>query len=162
MDKCPRPYFISGRHRRLAAKRNPREVAPGVVGFRMLFRRADGSLIDQRDYTGYETANPVVAINFGLAVIGKQSLSQLTDDQIAGHRSQVFRRPGQEWHQGAAWDGDVLTSAFYETYLRNKLSQKKAWFQAFAGAVEQLAAAVADRLAGVISCRFFGRCWSST
>jgi hypothetical protein len=96
----------------------PREVAPGVVGFRMLFRRADGSLIDQHDYTGYETANPVVAINFGLAVIGKQSLSQLSDSQIADIEAKFS---GIQVKNGikATWDRDVLTSAFYETYPKS-------------------------------------------
>jgi prepilin-type N-terminal cleavage/methylation domain-containing protein len=93
----------------------PREVAPGVVGFRMLFRRADGSLIDQRDYTGYDAENPVVAINFGLAVLGKESLSQLSGDQVAEIET---RFSGAQIKGGikASWDENVLTSAFYQAY----------------------------------------------
>lgn len=96
----------------------PREVAPGVVGFRLLFRRADGSLIDQRDYTGYEAANPVVAINFGLAVIAKESLAQLSDDQIADLEAKFSDAQIKNGIK-ASWDGDVLTTAFYTAYPKS-------------------------------------------
>jgi prepilin-type N-terminal cleavage/methylation domain-containing protein len=63
------------------------EVAPGVVGFGIAFRRMDGTLIAPMDssgtgYTGYNSTNPVVAIDVCLAVIGKQTLAELTPGQV--------------------------------------------------------------------------------
>ena len=61
------------------------EMAPGVVGFGLAFRRADGTLIAPQDlasYTGYNSSNPVVAVDVCLAVIGKQSLTELSTTQV--------------------------------------------------------------------------------
>jgi prepilin-type N-terminal cleavage/methylation domain-containing protein len=65
------------------------EMAPGVVGFGLAFRRADGTLIAPQDlssYTGYSatstSSNPVVAVDVCLAVIGKESLAELNTTQV--------------------------------------------------------------------------------
>jgi prepilin-type N-terminal cleavage/methylation domain-containing protein len=95
-----------------------REVAPGVVGFRLMFRRADGSLIDQKDYTGYNPANPVVAVNFGLAVIGKESLALLSDAQIAQIQTSLANATVGSGIK-ATWDQQILTPTFYSLYPKN-------------------------------------------
>ena len=94
------------------------EVAPGVVGFHLIFRRADGSLIDQSLYTGYNSANPVVAVNVGLAVIGTRTLMLLSAAQIA--QIQAALAPPSPWNSPAPikafWDQQVLTTSFYSLY----------------------------------------------
>ena len=105
-----------------------REVAPGVVGFRLIFRRADGSLIDQSQYTGYNAANPVVGVDLGLAVIANQSLVLLSKDQITQIQSALANESikmdplsNAPMNNGikAVWDQQVLTASFYSPYPKN-------------------------------------------
>ncbi|MDD5350115.1 MAG: prepilin-type N-terminal cleavage/methylation domain-containing protein [Chthoniobacteraceae bacterium] len=110
----------------LLSNATAREVAPGVVGFRLVFRRADGSVVDQSLYTGYDPANPVVAVNVGLAVISRQSLALLSSDQIAQIQNAfanvaIGKQPGgTNGPNGikAAWDQQILTPTFYASYPR--------------------------------------------
>jgi len=98
-----------------------REVAPGVVGFRVAFRLADGTMIDpgqgSTKYVGYNPANPVVAVDVGVAVIGKQTLALLSAAQIAAIQS-AFNAPltftSSSVGNGikANWDQNVLPT-FY-------------------------------------------------
>lgn len=91
------------------------EVAPGVVGFRLAFRRQDGTMADSTQYTGYNTANPVVAIDVGLAVMGKGCLEILSTTQlqtIQGALATATLRNGIK----ATWDQQVLTHAFFSSY----------------------------------------------
>ncbi len=94
---------------------SPIEVAPGVVGFRLAFRRADGTLIDQAQYTGFNEANPVVAVDVGVAVIGKQSLALLSTQQIQTIQT-AFAAATLGTGIKTTWDQQVLTSAFYTSY----------------------------------------------
>lgn len=96
----------------------PHEVAPGVVGFRMVFRRADGTLIDQSQYTGYSTSNPVVAVDVGLAVIGKQCLTLLSDSQVSQIRSALATVSISNGIK-ATWDQQILTPSFYSSYPKD-------------------------------------------
>ncbi len=95
----------------------PREVAPGVVGFRLAFRRADGTMIDSSQYSGYDPTRPVVAVDVGVAVIGKESLSPtlLTAAQIQNIQTALA---GATITNGvkASWDQTVLTPSFYASY----------------------------------------------
>jgi prepilin-type N-terminal cleavage/methylation domain-containing protein len=96
----------------------PLEVAPGVVGFRMVFRRADGTLIDQSQYTGYTTAtpaNPVVAVDVGLAVVGKESLQRLTVAQLQKIQSTLAAATITNGIK-STWDQQTLTASFYSGF----------------------------------------------
>jgi len=97
------------------ASPTPLEVAPGVVGFRLAFRRLDGTMIDQSLYTGYNSSNPVVAVDVGLAVIGKQDMTMLSGAQITSLQNAFA---GATITNGikASWDQTVLTAAFYSSY----------------------------------------------
>jgi len=90
------------------------EVAPGVVGFRLVFRRADGSLIDQSAYTGYNSANPVIAVNAGLAVINRQCLTVLSSPQIT-ELAAVFSSGTMTNGVKTTWD-QQLNNSFYASY----------------------------------------------
>ena len=96
----------------------PLEVAPGVVGFRLAFRRADGTMIDQSGYTGYSSSNPVVAVDVGIAVIGKQDLATLSGPQITALQNAFA---GATISNGikASWDKTVLTPTFYAAYPKD-------------------------------------------
>ena len=106
-----------------------RQVSPGVVGFRFAFRRADGTIIDQSQYTGYNATNPVVAIDVGLAVVAKQSLAILSTKQISD--IQVALASATIDHGiKATWDQKVLSTAFYAGYpkdLGNGLKTFERW-----------------------------------
>jgi len=95
-----------------------REMAPGVVGFRLAFRRADGSLIDQSQYTGYNSTNPVVTVDVGVAVIGNRSLTLLSTNQIQSIQTALATVPLSNGVK-ATWDQQVLTTAFYSPYPKN-------------------------------------------
>jgi type II secretory pathway pseudopilin PulG len=98
-----------------------REVAPGVVGFRVAFRLSDGTMIDptQGTYTGYNSTNPVVAVDIGVAVVGKQSLALLSPLQIQNLQKAFaaplsFTAPAPVTNGiKASWDQKVLTAGFY-------------------------------------------------
>jgi prepilin-type N-terminal cleavage/methylation domain-containing protein len=99
----------------------PREVAPGVVGFRLAFRRADGTMVDpsqSASYTGYNAANPVVAVDVGVAVIGKQSLVLLSAAQITSIQTKLATAAVGNGIK-ASWDQGTLTSAFYSSYPKS-------------------------------------------
>jgi hypothetical protein len=81
----------------------------------MVFRRADGSLIDQSQYTGYNPANPVLAVNAGLAVINRQCLTVLTSAQISQLQT-AFSSGTMSNGIKTTWDQQVLTSSFYSSY----------------------------------------------
>ncbi len=102
----------------LLSNSTSREVAPGVVGFRLAFRCADGTMIDQSQYTGYNSANPVVAVDVGLAVIGKRSLALLTTAQIQSIQA-AFANATIGNGIKASWDQNVLTSSFYSSYPKD-------------------------------------------
>ena len=100
-----------------------REVAPGVVGFRVAFRLSDGTMIDPaQGYVGYNPANPVVAVDIGVAVIGKQSLALLSSHQIQQIQA-AFAAPLSFTASAngikANWDQNVLTSGFYSPYPKD-------------------------------------------
>lgn len=99
-----------------------RTIAPGVVGFRLAFRLSDGSIIDPSQttggYTGYNPANPVVAVDVGIAVIGKESLAELSTAQIQNIQKALanplsFATSPVTNGIKATWDQKVLTSSFY-------------------------------------------------
>jgi prepilin-type N-terminal cleavage/methylation domain-containing protein len=110
-----------------------REVAPGVVGFHIAFRLADGTMIDQSQYSGYNSANPTVAIDVAVAVLGKQSLVQPWTDPSTTQMTalmKVFRdplvfTPGNPTSIKANWDQTVLTAAFYANYPKEVGSSLK-------------------------------------
>ncbi|HSI82914.1 MAG TPA: prepilin-type N-terminal cleavage/methylation domain-containing protein [Candidatus Methylacidiphilales bacterium] len=64
-----------------------RDMAPGVVGFELVFRRADGTVTAR--YTGYNSTNPVVAVGVTLAVIGSQALPRLTVSDLTSIRTKL-------------------------------------------------------------------------
>ncbi len=105
----------------------PQEVAPGVVGFGMAFRRADGSLMAASDYTGYNSTNPVVAIDVCLAVIGTQTLGELnTSPQLTGIQSILAGAlTTKNLNQTASssvkamWDKQTLPTLFTSTYPKD-------------------------------------------
>jgi prepilin-type N-terminal cleavage/methylation domain-containing protein len=102
----------------LLANATPREVAPGVVGFRLAFRRADGTMIDESQYTGFNSTNPVVAVDVGLAVIGSRSLAQLNATQIQTIKT-AFANATISNGVKASWDQNVLTPSFYTAYPKD-------------------------------------------
>jgi prepilin-type N-terminal cleavage/methylation domain-containing protein len=51
------------------------EIAGGVVGFQLYFCRSDQSITNR--YSGYQAANPVIAVGVALAVVDSQSLNLL-------------------------------------------------------------------------------------
>ena len=72
-------------------------------------------MIDQSQYTGYSSSNPVVAVDVGMAVIGKESLAVLSATQIQQIQAALA---GATITNGvkASWDQTVLTPAFYAPY----------------------------------------------
>lgn len=90
----------------------PCEVAPGVVGFRLAFRRADGTVIDQTQYTGYNSANPVVSVNAALAVVSQQSLNLLTTAELGQIQTALASATITNGIK-ATWDQQVLIPSFY-------------------------------------------------
>jgi hypothetical protein len=101
-----------------------REVAPGVVGFRVAFRLADGTMVDQSQYTGYNPANPTVAIDVGVAVVGKQSFAQLSPAQVTSLQNAFsstlsFTTAPITNGVKASWDQKVLTASFYSGYPKD-------------------------------------------
>jgi prepilin-type N-terminal cleavage/methylation domain-containing protein len=107
------------------------EVAPGVVGFCLAFRRADGTLVDPaqsgpNQYTGYNATNPVVAVDVGLAVIGKGTLELLSTSQIQDIQSRLATGIVANENNGilragikTTWDQQVLNTAFFSAYPRD-------------------------------------------
>jgi hypothetical protein len=68
----------------------PRSTSAGVVGFQMMFRRQDGSVIPSSSYTGEDFVHgPVVAIGVGVAIVGKLALTQMSSAQVAALSTQV-------------------------------------------------------------------------
>ena len=114
----PADISFQGDFTTLLQKATAREMAPGVVGFRLAFRRADGSLIDQSLYTGYNSANPVVTVDVGVAVIGNRSLALLTTQQIQSIQAALAAATLSNGIK-ATWDQQVLTTAFYSPYPKN-------------------------------------------
>ncbi len=110
-----------------------REVAPGVVGFHIAFRLADGTMIDQSQYTGYNSTNPTVAIDVAVAVLGKQSLVQPWTDPSTSQMTNLMKAfsntlafsPGNPTSIKANWDQKVLTAAFYSGYPKELGSSLK-------------------------------------
>ena len=107
----------------LLSNSTSREVAPGVVGFRLAFRRANGAMIDQSQYTGYDPGNPVVAVDVGVAVIGKQSMVLLSTAQVTSIQN-AFDAPFTPLPATinsikATWDQQVLTTSFYSSYPKD-------------------------------------------
>lgn len=101
-----------------------REVAPGVVGFRVAFRLADGTMVDQSQYSGYNPANPTVAIDIAVAVVGKQSLAQLSAAQVTSLQTAFgsalsFTTAPVTNGIKASWDQKVLTASFYAGYPKD-------------------------------------------
>src|ERR1700733_10655313 len=89
-----------------------REVAPGVVGFRFAFRQANGAMIDQSQYAGYNATNPVVAVDVGMAVIGKESLALLNATQIQQIQSALATATITNGVK-AIWDAPLVLAPFY-------------------------------------------------
>ncbi|MCE0496846.1 MAG: hypothetical protein LV481_02710 [Methylacidiphilales bacterium] len=100
----------------------PRQMAPGVVGFLLAFRRTDGKLYPLSEYTGYNSTNAVVAIDVAMAVIGNQSMAALSTNQLASIQNSFAAATnfvnGTTNYSGvkACWDQTVLTPAFYSSY----------------------------------------------
>jgi type II secretory pathway pseudopilin PulG len=91
----------------LLSQTTPQELAPGVVGFQMLFRRQDGSVILCSSYTGEDfTHGPVIAIGVGIALVGKQALSQMSSTQVSNFASQIQAVPIATSAK-SAWDAGI-------------------------------------------------------
>ena len=93
-----------------------REVAPGVVGFRLAFRRADGTLIDQSQYAGYDAANPVVAVDIGLTVIADKCLNRLSAQQVQDIQNALAQASLGFTSVKSSWDQETLNATFYANY----------------------------------------------
>jgi hypothetical protein len=91
----------------LLSQATPQEVAPGVVGFQILFRRQDGSVILCSSYTGEDfTHGPVIAIGVGIALMGKQALAEMSSTQVANFAGQVGAVPITTSAK-SAWDTGI-------------------------------------------------------
>jgi Tfp pilus assembly protein PilW len=91
----------------LLSQATPQEVAPGVVGFQVLFRRQDGSVILGSSYTGEDfTHGPVIAIGVGIAVVGKQALSEMSSTKVTNFASQIEAVPITTSAK-SAWDEGI-------------------------------------------------------
>lgn len=105
------------------------EMAPGVVGFGLAFRRADGTLITPQDlasYTGYNSSNPVVAIDVCLAVIGNQTLAMLSSTQVqtiqttlAGAVTATNLNKTSSGSIKAMWDQQTLPTFYTAAYPKD-------------------------------------------
>jgi hypothetical protein len=85
-------------------------------------------MIDQSQYTGYQSTNAVVAVDIGMAVIGKESLAQLSTTpgnpqitQIENAFNGTISFTGTPAVGGIkeSWDQTVLTPAFYSPYPKS-------------------------------------------
>lgn len=113
----------------LLDKTTGQEMAPGVVGFGLAFRRADGTLIAPQDltsYKGYDPTNPVVAVDVCLAVIGKESLVELTPKQVGDIQNALATAvTATNLNKTASnsikamWDQQTLPSLFTATYPKD-------------------------------------------
>lgn len=112
----------------------PRDMAPGVVGFEFTFRRADGTI--STTYTGYNSANPVVAVGVTIAVIGNQALTQLSPSNPVSDPASIQNSLSNDIANAtsitsvkALWDSN-LTPSFYAPYpkeLRANLKTFERW-----------------------------------
>lgn len=96
----------------------PREMAPGVVGFQLLFRRQDGTVTLL--YPGHDAANPIISIGVAIAVIGNKSLDHLktsSPDQIGAIRTALVIPSSATPNSAKSyWDNTVLVSSFFRGY----------------------------------------------
>jgi len=91
----------------LLSQATPQEVAPCVVGFQILFRRQDGSIILSSSYTGEDfTHGPVVAIGVGLALVSNQAVSEMSSSQVATFTAQIAAVPITTSAK-SAWDNGI-------------------------------------------------------
>jgi type II secretory pathway pseudopilin PulG len=88
----------------------PQAASPGIVGFQVLFRRQDGSIIPSSGYTGEDlTHGPVVAIGVGIALVGKQALTEMTPTQVSNFAGQIAAITVTTSAK-AAWDQGVYST----------------------------------------------------
>jgi type II secretory pathway pseudopilin PulG len=103
------------------------EMAPGVVGFAFAFRQANGTMIAPSSYIGYNPTSPpgpVVAVDVCLAVIGKQSLAELTTSQVQAIQTALagaVTSSNLTSHGGikAIWDQQTLPTFFTGSYPKD-------------------------------------------
>jgi len=93
----------------------PQAASPGVVGFQILFRRQNGQIIPSTNYTGEAfvsvtgggtASNPVVAIGVGIAVVGKQAITQMSTSQVQTFAGQIAAIPITTSAK-SAWDQNI-------------------------------------------------------
>jgi len=78
----------------LLSEATPWAVSPGVVGFQIMFRRQDGSVIPSSAYTGEDfTHGPVLAIGVAIAVVDKQTFAEMTATQVSTFAGQIAAVP---------------------------------------------------------------------
>jgi hypothetical protein len=93
----------------------PLDTAQGVVGFQLLFLRSDGSL--NTNYTGYVSANPVVGITVGLAVVDGKTLQILNqENKLATLKNVMAGALTGTNSPKTDWDSTLNVSGFYQNY----------------------------------------------
>jgi prepilin-type N-terminal cleavage/methylation domain-containing protein len=94
----------------------PRDTAPGVVGFKIQFLYADGSLS-----TNYSSANRPKAVSVGLAVIDDKTLERLQADplKIAALRNGFASHASGTNSVKADWEEFMRTEIVWESYPKS-------------------------------------------
>jgi prepilin-type N-terminal cleavage/methylation domain-containing protein len=96
-----------------------REMAPGVVGFQFLFRRADGTITTT--YTGSNATNSVVAVGVAIAVIGTQTLTKISAPNLSAIQTTLaaaVQNASPITSVKALWDAQ-FTPSFYAGYPKD-------------------------------------------
>jgi hypothetical protein len=105
----------------LLSQATPQEAAPCVVGFQILFRRQDGSIILSSSYTGEDfTHGPVIAIGVGIAMVSNQAASEMSSSQVANFAGQIGAVPITTSAK-SAWDAGI-GPAIFNQYPKNLAS----------------------------------------
>ncbi len=105
----------------LLSQATAQEVAPCVVGFQILFRRQDGSVILGSSYTGEDfTHGPVIAIGVSIALISNQAISEMSPSQVTNFTGQIAAVPITTSAK-FAWDQGIGPTIFNQ-YPKNLAS----------------------------------------
>ncbi|HEY8965439.1 MAG TPA: prepilin-type N-terminal cleavage/methylation domain-containing protein [Candidatus Methylacidiphilales bacterium] len=108
----------------------PRDAAQGVVAFKLLFIRADGTFSDT--YAPPSDANPSRAVGMTLAVVDDTALGQLVPGQIAALRARLDGAATGKRSVLADWEASLNGSRFEWNAFPKSLAQGLQIFERYA------------------------------
>lgn len=94
----------------------PRDTAPGVMGFSVMFLYADGTR--STNYTA-SASNPLRALGFALAVVDNQTLRKMSADKIQTLRAGFVGATSSGGSAKAAWEEYLKSSLDWSDYPKS-------------------------------------------